>query len=519
MLGADTDALRGVARAVRAVADAVDARAERLHREVELVEWVGADAERFRSAFDERVIAGQVLLVAALDARADELERQAAEQDAASMARSVSLGDASGASYESREAPSGPGAVDALSEADLLALAASGDPQQVADWFAELGYDPHDPEWVAAMQRLGARFPELIGDLEGAPYVARDAANRALLDAAIADRASALGIPALEADIAAVEAELAAAIAAGDERAAELWQVNIESLRDQLSHLERDSQLVALHQLQQNSVDPRQLVQFGIDTDGTVMASVADGNLDTATEVTVLVPGMNSSTDSIPDLLEAGASIRNEAAWHGLPAEGHVVIASANYNSPNPFTVGFNDAAAAGGERLGEDLGGLQAALGSGVDTNIVAHSYGTNVVDHALRDRPDAYGIDQVFFLGSAGLRPSDDANYTFDGYTDDVHWHSPYSYGDAELHASTSSRDPWAGVGYGFPAHPINPADLSEASGFQVFDTNPNRDPNAPTGSDGHDFFRGPDSDTNGYLDYGSAGATYVGQAIAND
>lgn len=92
MIGANPDELRALAAAFDAKAELCDGAGRTVRAEVEGVQWFGADADRFRAEVAEVLAAAIAMLAEELSFRAEGLDAQAAEQDAASAARGGSGG-------------------------------------------------------------------------------------------------------------------------------------------------------------------------------------------------------------------------------------------------------------------------------------------------------------------------------------------------------------------------------------------------------------------------------------------
>ena len=235
-------------------------------------------------------------------------------------------------------------------------LAAPRPPVEVARWWAGLT--------AAAQLAAIARAPAAVGALDGVPAWARDRANRLLLDRALRNRD---GHPAA----AAVARRIAAEEAAGKE------------VRLHLLDLAGDRVVLAL------------------------------GDLDTADAIAVLVPGIgNTPADDLGGLIAAARHV-GAAARASAPGATVATVVWLGYRPP--ATVGATvtrTAAWRGGPALAATLAGLAAArtaTGSGqARTTVVAHSYGTVVVDEAA-DVPGRLAADAVVLLGSPGME--DDA------------------------------------------------------------------------------------------------------------
>lgn len=245
-----------------------------------------------------------------------------------------------------------------VAEATPEAAAAppTGDPVPVARWWSRL---------TETVQLVTIRaHPDRIGRLDGVPAWARDRANRLVLGRAL----SAPGTPAAEAALArAVAARIAAEEAGGS--------------RVQLQELDLRGDLVVL----------------------------ALGDLDSATSVAVLVPGIRTTPqgDLGSQLDDArGVATAARVASPGLDVAGVVWL---GYRPPGFAGALSRDAAETGGPELDASLRGLAAARpASGHDpsrTAVIAHSYGTVVTGEAAA-QPGRFAADAVVLLGSPGMR-----------------------------------------------------------------------------------------------------------------
>ncbi|MEK6343410.1 MAG: alpha/beta hydrolase, partial [Curtobacterium sp.] len=160
--------------------------------------------------------------------------------------------------------------------------------RQVASWWAGLGDDEH--------QVLETLAPGVVGNLEGVPYAVRDRANRITLTAALVDHAT----PPAE--------------------TAMLGQVR--------------------RSLESAPGDPRRML-ITLDTRGAGRAAIAIGDLESAADVTVVVPGMfftvtgqmHDFTDTANDLATEQATLAPvAAAGHG---HGVAVVAWMGYRTPD----------------------------------------------------------------------------------------------------------------------------------------------------------------------------------------
>lgn len=265
--------------------------------------------------------------------------------------------------------------------------------------------------WVglsATTQRaLIRRRPSLLGGLDGVPAWARDRANRLALT-----RALAVDHPSTTAR--AVAAEIAA-----QERAGRTVQLQL------------------------------------FDEPGQRVALVL-GDLDTAETVALLVPGISTTPDDDLDSVTADV-LRVLDATAGLPTAGEVAgVAWLGYRPPRGVGVLMRTAARRGGPTLDGALDGQAAARAAVASvrarTTVLAHSYGTVVVDAAV-DASGRLAADAVVLLGSPGMEPDRDPLQEV-----------------PEVHAASSPADPvtwpsWFGVHptwgerYGSSVLPVDP------------------------------------------------------------
>lgn len=517
MWGANPDELRAVGRRFARSSSGVTYSARSLDSEVMAVQWLGRDADRFRSDWFE-VSEWMRELALHLDEIETELERQAAEQDAASAADGRAFGKASaraaggtgfslgslagslmGASDgDDRPDPSpqpsptpGPYPDDSSDQeppvplpampiiakrrADysweeevrrqLEALEAGNDPHAVAAWFRDQGLDPADPEDAERLREFGRLFPDEIGNLEGAPYVARDAANQTVLDREIAERTAEL------------------------QRRGDSYPPH---------ERERLEDLLALRATLNNaeSKRPRSLVELHADGYDHVQASVATGNLDTASSVTMYLPGMDSRAAGMEGYVKSAEAILGAAQQADqLNADNYATITNLNFDSPKGGEVLSNGPAANAAGNVQNDLDGLNAARDKNqFELNIVGYSYGSNVVHHALTGQGDRFGVDRVYYVGSAGLPHGEGASY---------------DYGSAQQYATEADTDPYARKGRDwYSEHQTDPRDLSE---FEVYDCSHPSDGTQP--STNHEAL-GP----GGYFNENSKNTVVIGEGIAS-
>ncbi|MCV2491750.1 alpha/beta hydrolase family protein [Geodermatophilus sp. YIM 151500] len=227
---------------------------------------------------------------------------------------------------------------------------------EVARWWTGLP--------AGAQRAVLSAEPRLLGALDGLPGWARDRANRRLLD---------LALRSPDRDVRAAAVVVGAAIRSR----------------------EANGGRVHLHQF-----DPER-----------GLVALALGDLDTGEAVALLVPGIwTTPEDDLTGLLDDAAAV-GAAAAVTAPGLAVVPVAWLGYRTPQGLLAPlFRSAARRGGPALDGALDGLAAArAATGVAparTTVLAHSYGTVVVDEAA-DAAGRLAADAVVLLGSPGMEP----------------------------------------------------------------------------------------------------------------
>jgi hypothetical protein len=279
--------------------------------------------------------------------------------------------------------------MDAARDARILATAQDTPPTaaEVQTWWAGLD---------AGERRTLVTFaPGVVGNLEGVPYAVRDQANRAVLTTGLADPATPPATTAM------------------------LGQVRDALVTDP-------------------GAPARSLIT--LDTRGAGRAAVAIGDLGTAADVTVVVPGMfftvtgqmSDFTDTADDLYSEQATLAGVAA----PGSGNgvAVVAWMGYRTPDLSNILSLDLAKTGAERLERAVDGIrQLRDGDQPRLNIVAHSYGSTTAMMALAS--GRMSADSLTVLGSPGSS---------------VRTASELAVTTGEVFVGDAHSDPVAGSGY---------------------------------------------------------------------
>ena len=284
------------------------------------------------------------------------------------------------------------------------------DAAAVATWWKGLTKTEQD--------RLIQDSPTIIGNLNGVPYAQRNLANQDALAEAEKD-------PNLTDAQKSTVAEVEKALSQGGKGSA-----------------------------------PRSLVDFNLGANPP-LAAVAIGNVDTADDVTVAVPGMgNYASSSMATWTTAAQNLYNQQQMYVDPGHSHAVIAWIGYQTPPldvsvvgglandrtgvaPDSVMANNLAQQGAPRLASELDGIRDTR-VGEDATIprvavVAHSYGTTTAAYALTQTK--YDVSSVDFVASAGIDQKVVPNASY--------LHVVTSNGHEQVYATQSSADDVATLG----------------------------------------------------------------------
>ncbi|MFD5693571.1 alpha/beta hydrolase [Streptomyces rubiginosohelvolus] len=215
--------------------------------------------------------------------------------------------------------------------------------------------------------------PERIGNLDGIPVLARDAANRRSLPALI-DK---------------------------------LEGVDTDKARDQLAGLREIER-----QLNENGKPPMYLI--GVGDEGNGRAIVSFGNPDASQHVSAYVPGLNTSLDE-----EFAKNDLGRARDTAIGAQGYdestASIVWLGYDAPQLpdkdgvagyFAVMGTGRAEKGGAAYRDFMGGI-FATNQNKDPHLTAigHSYGSRTVGAAAARPGGIPGVDDIILVGSPGV------------------------------------------------------------------------------------------------------------------
>ncbi|MFI5624060.1 alpha/beta hydrolase [Nocardioides sp. NPDC051685] len=250
------------------------------------------------------------------------------------------------------------------------------DPTAVKAW-----WDSLTEEQRAAMI---AADPEIVGNTDGIPAADRSAANTISLDRDLAE------LGAIPEDQRTDDEQTRY----DNARAADDARRRIERGIDPMTGENYVPQIYAY--------DP---MAFG--GDGAVAMAV--GDLDTAENVSVNVPGLTTDMESADSNAQNAINLQQAAAFEG--GTSTATMFWIGYDAPSgadSVGVAAEGMAAAGGERLADTLDGLNAMRSDDFHLTAIGHSYGSTTVAHAMTDHHP--GADDVVLLGSPGA--GDDAD-----------------------------------------------------------------------------------------------------------
>jgi hypothetical protein len=384
--GADAQAMGVALRQVaRAADDHADALTDLLRRRADLVEARSSYHEAREDLDADIRSAGEVddAAVAELQARAASLatRRDGVVADVDALVRDLATAEramldafsAYSTLAQARAAVSGQIdlADDALGRPGSPAQ--GGSPEQVAAWWRSLT----EEEQYAV---LAAR-PELIGNTDGIPALARDQANRLLL----------------ETDLQAMELR--------EQRGEQLFgdYQALDNARAAQAALDEGAQRV-------DPVTGEPLVPLLHLYDATAFGgdgkvAIAFGDPDTADHVSVMVPGLTSRGTEAGGNADAAYNIY-ESARLSDPYSTASSIMWIGYDAPSDWdsaTVGTEGRAEEGGELLSRYIDGLRASReGSPAHLTVIGHSYGSTTTAHGATDH--GLAADDIVLVGSPG-------------------------------------------------------------------------------------------------------------------
>lgn len=250
-------------------------------------------------------------------------------------------------------------------------------PAEVAAIWAALGFTDADVRALPLTTQLQ------FAGLDGVPAAQRDIASRAVLSAAVRDPERLYRLMGLAYTYGAVSL---------DE-----FREQVIALRDGLN---RADQLAG--RLKAPSAAVAQLVGFGV-SNGALVAAVVLGDLDTASNVTVNVPGAMTTLDSMSEKVRAANGLLGTARKHRR-TESFAVVSWIGYRAPGVIEVPRQDRAHAGGANLASFLDGIHDSRSTAPrSVTVLGHSYGSTTAAEALAQT--RHRVDSFVTYGSVGF------------------------------------------------------------------------------------------------------------------
>jgi pimeloyl-ACP methyl ester carboxylesterase len=280
------------------------------------------------------------------------------------------------------EASAPNGGVDELA---LLAIAGMpllfADPKAMAKWWKGLS--------EAEQNAVIAAYPEAIGNADGVPASARDRANRQRLESDLAEL---------------TQKENDGTLTSDEKKRLENARKTQEALKTADGYVmpgtgDRPGGQLWLY-------DPGAF-------DGEGRVAIAVGDLDTADDVAVAVPGIKTDMTGAPDGARDAANLYESARYNG---DGSSVATMfwLGYDTPDEawdsatLTEGR---AEDGGDRLATAVDGLRASRADNpAHMTVIGHSYGSTTTSYAATDHDLA--VDDIALIGSPGAGPADHAS-----------------------------------------------------------------------------------------------------------
>jgi len=305
------------------------------------------------------------------------------------------------------EASAPDGGISALALAAIRRRpAASAGPTAMNAWWNALS--------EAEQDALLAAYPDRLGGADGLPASARDRANRALLESDLAD----LEMKERDGTLAPDEKQRLANARATAQALAYADGYTVPGTE------ERPGGQLWLY-------DPD---AFG----GEGRVAVAIGDLDTADDVSLQVPGIRTDMTSVGDYTREAANLY-ESARYGGDGSSVATMFWLGYDTPAGDLLEWGQVpsearAADGGQRLADAVDGLRASRpGDRAHMTAIGHSYGSTATAYAATNH--SLAVDDIALIGSPGTGPADHA--------------SDFSVGADHVYDGRNSRDLVAALG----------------------------------------------------------------------
>ncbi|MCJ1712960.1 alpha/beta hydrolase [Curtobacterium sp. VKM Ac-2922] len=342
-------------------------------------------------------------------------------------------------------------------------------PAEVASAYARL------PQTDGYIESLPLATQYLFANLDGIPAAKRDIASRAVLAAAVED-----------------PEQVYTLMGFGEQRVGlSDFEQQVHALQEAVD--EADLRAEVLPGLSDSKT--AQLVGFGVH-DGALVAAVSLGDLDTAENVTVNVPGMSSDVSGMGERIQAAEGLLRQARIDDR-SQTYAVVSWVGYHAPNPAEVGFPDRSESGAAELASFVDGVfDSRPGGGPGTfTVAAHSYGSTTAVQGLQ--LTEHRVDSFVSYGSVGFPRGTEIG--------DVHADNVY--------ATAAKDDPLAPVGQW-----VGVATRADPLGFDGVQEFSSEAGDGTYGVTGHDMWHDSDSDDVGYLSQDSTTLHTLAQIVAD-
>ena len=358
-------------------------------------------------------------------------------------------------------------------------------PDKVAAWWAKVKDTRKGKDLIA-------KAPWLLGNLDGIPFTVRDTCNREMLERALKDPAAVYKM--LDPKHRPTPAE---------------FVKQTTALADAL----RNADLYAKQLPGDSTNQVAQLVLFGV-FEQAVTGGISLGNLDTATNVTVNVPGATATiADTMSGYLRGDLDLNNAAHFKNRH-ESYAMVTWVGYRAPEGYQAGIGDRARDGAKPLAGFLDAIHAGRPGNPpqQVTVTGHSYGSPTAAEALTQV--RYPVDGFISYGSVGFEKGT----------------TPGTMKVTNVYTTEAAKDDTADWGRGLTLG--NRTDPRELPGVTVFPSD-----GVPGAKDvgGHDFYptiadptdpepdpakkrRIPDPNNIGYISPGSAAQITTANIIAN-
>lgn len=274
--------------------------------------------------------------------------------------------------------------IDPLALSAITGMPSSDDgPEKMTQWWEGLS--------EAEQDALVAAYPERFGSADGLPASVRDDANRLLLDSDLTELRM---------------KEEAGTLTSDEEQRLENAEAAEQALKtaDEYVVPGTDDQPGGTLWL----YDPD-----AFDGDGRVAIGI--GDLDTADDVSIQIPGIRTEMNDAPDYAQKAADLYESARYNG---DGSSVATMfwLGYDTPAGDLLEWGEVpsenyAQDGGERLATAVDGLRASRSDNpAHMTAIGHSYGSTTTSYAATDHDLA--VDDIALIGSPGTGPADSAS-----------------------------------------------------------------------------------------------------------